>query len=57
MLAEVIGHAAEPCEVNGSTNASAPNTTESFACGPAEVASLVLQLVTLILELLGKGFL
>ncbi|CAL5229954.1 g13383 [Coccomyxa viridis] len=52
ILAEIIGHVTESCEVGGNT-ASIP--TVAYACGPAECAGLAQQLLTLILELLGSS--
>ncbi len=51
MLAEIIGHGTESCEAGGNT---ASIRTAAYACGPAECAGLAQQLLTLILELLGK---
>ena len=51
MLAEIIGHVAESCEVGGK---AASISSVAYAYGPAECAGLAQQLLTLILELLGK---
>lgn len=53
MLAEIIGHVTESGEFGGYMGTASMPTT-AYACGPAECASLAQQLLTLILELLGK---
>ena len=53
MLAEIIGHRSDSCELGGSSG-TAPIHTMAYACGPAECAGLAQLLLTLILELLGK---
>ena len=54
MLAEVIGHVAEPGRAKGS-NDGGQTTYEEFACGPIECASLAQQLLQLILEVMGEA--